>query len=158
MYWIKRGIKMGLVLSLVGGCTAITTKPVQDEPSSGAYAEREVQREDTKRTQEGVKRPKKQLAAYRRAKLREQQEFEAKMSGLEQSTQLISAQISKLQASSIEGGKVELQKRIEQLSANITQLRQQTIAPNEVKEEHQEKAAQLESQIKSLMDMLGLSQ
>ena len=62
MYWIKRGIKMGLVLSLVGGCTTTTGGYVHEKQSPGVYTERKAQKEEPTRIQHGTQKPKKTIS------------------------------------------------------------------------------------------------
>ena len=155
MYWIKRGIKMGLVLSLVGGCTTTTGGYVHEKQSPGVYTERKAQKEEPTRIQHGTQKPKKQLAAYRK---RQWQAFQTKMSSLEVSAKQLSTQIPNLPASRVEGGKAELARRIEQLNADIAQLKQQTATSKSVVDEHKKEVERLESEVESLMDILELSE
>lgn len=151
MYWIKHGIKMGLVLSLVGGCTTTTGGYVHEEQSPGVYTKPKAPQKESTRIQQGTQKPKKQLAAYRK---RQWQAFQTKMSSLEQSAKLLSTQIPNLPANHVEGGKAELARRIEQLNADIAQLKQQTASPKSAVDEHKTEVERLESEVESLKDIL----
>ncbi|RKZ85057.1 MAG: hypothetical protein DRR19_16890 [Candidatus Parabeggiatoa sp. nov. 1] len=157
MCWIKHGIKLGLVISLVGGCATMKDNEDVLDANAGAYEAQDAVKqtqEQGRHVEKQGKKQFKQLAGSRKVKW---QQFQAKMFGLEQSTQFLSAQIPELQASGtsvVESQKTDLLERIQQLSADFTQLKQQTAASNEVAVEHQQKAAQLESEAAQLEEML----
>lgn len=169
-----------MIATVINGCTTCTT--TENDPSkggffggvcgltSGAYKERRDEKEAnlqaSQAEQQAAESEKRRLHSDKAEKLRQKQTLEADLNNIDNENKKLSSAVDKIKSEDVAARqkKAQLQARIQNLNAQIAQLKKQAASVPESAQNdaaiaaHKKKAEELNQEMKQLWDIYNAMQ